>query len=414
MDSNINLTRVAANSIISPNSNVGGVCVKGSIVLRSDVKVPYWVVSWPHQGKVYKITKYPGEKEPMYQRHPKKDHDIGYKKAEKLRALMQGDEERGIFRIEKFIGEHLTDIIPYLENWLEDRRPNLTPGGYIKYRTAVRNYLIPFFKEHPVMLHEIRYDTLVRLLNWVKGSGKHKKNVVDTLRCCLRYAWKSERILAIPPFPEKHLYDIRSKPPIWLPSDRYQAVISQLQDEHKPFFMWLYLHLRRPGEAMALRKEDYDAEQDVFIIRRGVSNGEVIERTKTGDIHLIPCAEEFKPYMESMPKTFGPYFFTCSESKSDGKRYTGKLYRRYWKEACEKAGEDIDVYRGTKTSRASQMINEDGMSMHDLQIAGDWASLSSVESYAKANIAKKRSLIDRKVIQLTGQSRGNTSDKNVK
>jgi hypothetical protein len=132
LDTTINLTGIAPNHIMSPNCNVEGVCVKGSIVLRSDVKVPYWVVSWPHQGKVYKITKYPGEKEPMYQRHPKKDHDIGYKKAEKLRALMQGDEERGIFRIEKFIGEHLTDIIPYLENWLEDRRPNLTPGGYTK------------------------------------------------------------------------------------------------------------------------------------------------------------------------------------------------------------------------------------------------------------------------------------------
>lgn len=59
---------------------------------------------------------------------------------------MQGDEERGIFRIEKYIGEHLTDIIPYLEQWLEDRHPNLTPGGYTKYRTAVRKYLIPFFK----------------------------------------------------------------------------------------------------------------------------------------------------------------------------------------------------------------------------------------------------------------------------
>lgn len=165
---------------------------------------------------------------------------------------------------------------------------------------------------------------------------------------------------------------------------------------------------------MALRKEDYDAEQDIFIICRGVSNGEVIDRTKTGDIHIIPCAEEFKPYMDSMQKTFGPYFFTCAESKSEGKRYTAKLYRKYWKEACEKAGEDIDVYRGTKTSRASQMLNEDGMSMHDLQIAGDWASLTSVESYAKANIAKKRALINRKVIQFTGQLRGNDSDKNTK
>ena len=153
---------------------------------------------------------------------------------------------------------------------------------------------------------------------------------------------------------------------------------------------------------MALKKEDYDEEQDVFIIRRGVSNGEIIERTKTGDIHVIPCAKEFKPYLKALiSNSFSPYFFTCAESKSEGKRYTGKLYRKYWDKACKQAGEDIDVYRGTKTSRASQMVNEEGMALSDLQVVGDWASFSSVASYARANIARKRELMDRKVVPIT-------------
>ena len=114
--------------------------------------------------------------------------------------------------------------------------------------------------------------------------------------------------------------------------------------------------------------------------------------------------------MTSMPKTFSPYFFSCAESKSAGKRYTGKLIRKYWAEACEKAGENIDVYRGTKTSRASQMVNEEGMNLHDLQIAGDWASLESVKAYAKANIAKKRSLLDRKVLDFTRHLHGTISE----
>jgi len=97
---------------------------------------------------------------------------------------------------------------------------------------------------------------------------------------------------------------------------------------------------------------------------------------------------------------FSLYLFTCRHSKQEGKRYTGKTYRTIWKEACEKAGENIDVYRGTKTSRASQLINKVAVSMHDLQIAGDWSSLESVKSYAKANIAKKKSVLESKVIQL--------------
>ena len=176
--------------------------MKGSITLRKDVRIPYWIVNWSSQGRVYKISKYLGETEPMYQRHPDKKRDIGHRKAEKLLALIQGDEERGMSCIEKYLGEHLADIVPYLEQWLEARRPTLTAGGYKKYKTAVNVHLIPFFRENPIMLHEVRYDTLIKLLNWVTGSGKNKKNVVDTLHCCLQFAWRSERIIAVPPFPE--------------------------------------------------------------------------------------------------------------------------------------------------------------------------------------------------------------------
>lgn len=386
--------------------------MKGSVVLRNNVRLPYWYVSWPHQGKVYKISKYLGESDLMFQTSPNLKRDQGYQKAIKLRAMIQADWERHqkgelVFRIERYIGERTTDIIPYLEQWLEARRPTLTPGGYKKYRTAVNIHLIPFFREHPVMLHEVRYDTLVRLLNWVPGSGKNKKNVVDTLRACLKFAWRSERILAVPPFPERHLYDIRQKPPVWLPSERYNAVIQAIPAEHRPFFMFLYLHLRRPGEACALLKEDYDQVQDVFLIRRGVSNGKLVERTKTGEIHVIPCAKDFKPYMKTMQSNpFSPYFFTCSESRVEGKRYTEKVYRRVWKDACDKTGENIDVYRGTKTTRASQLMNEVGLSASELKIAGDWARIESTEAYARASVAKKRELIDRKVIPLTRQLRG--------
>lgn len=247
--------------------------MKGSICLEDRVNNPYWYISWPHtDSKRYKLSRYLGETQVMYQRHKDKKRDMGYQTAQKLLALIQGDWERHqrgeiTFRIEKYTGEVFTDIVPYLEMWLEARRPNLTPGGYIKYRSAVRNYLTPFFQEIcPVMLHEIQYDTLVRLLNWIDGGGKHKKNVVDTLRACMRYAWNSKRIPFLPPFPEKELYNIKAKPPVWLPSDRHKKVMACLPDEHKPFFMWLYLHLRRPGEAMALLKEDYDAERDAFTI----------------------------------------------------------------------------------------------------------------------------------------------------
>ncbi|MGZ6276753.1 MAG: hypothetical protein ACXWMI_11695, partial [Syntrophales bacterium] len=46
-------------------------------------------------------------------------------------------------------------------------------------------------------------------------------------------------------------------------------------------FWWLKYHLRRPSEAMALHKIDYDKEQDAFLIRRTFSAKQLIEQTKT-------------------------------------------------------------------------------------------------------------------------------------
>ena len=50
------------------------------------------------------------------------------------------------------------------------------------------------------------------------------------------------------------------------------------------------------------------------------------------------------------------------------------------------------------------------MSIHEVQIAGDWASFESVKSYARANIAKKRALINRKVVSI---DEGKKKDGNV-
>ena len=153
---------------------------------------------------------------------------------------------------------------------------------------------------------------------------------------------------------------------------------------------------------MAFLRADYLPDLDAFLIHRGVSDAKVIERTKIGDQHLVPCHRDFKPYLEQALKErpLCPYLFTCDESRVEGKRYTEKIYRRILKEACTHCNEVIDVYRGTKTSIASQLMNEVGLSRAELQEAGDWARHESTEPYARASTATKRNLLERKVINL--------------
>lgn len=364
--------------------------MKGSIHFRKDSG--WWFVKWydAKRKKAFFVSRYRGER--MYHK----------KIAGKLLATMQADQESGVFRIEKFTGEAFTDVIPYLNEWLAAVRPTLTPATVKDYENSIRNHLAPFFKEHPFQLHEIQFDVLVMLLNSISRTGKGKLNVMYCLHACLKYAWKSRRIPEVPPFPEKRLYQIQEPSITWLPEDRQMAIIDAIPAEHRPIFLWLKYHLRRPAEACVLKWEDWDKENGIFIIRRSESARKEIERTKTGVEHIIPCHSEFLRFFMGYGRPIlSPYVFVNPRSRSAGKRYTNDSLNLIWHKACRDAGESIDLYSGLKHSSCSQYINEKGLSISDLQQITDHARLESVLKYAKMEVARKRELMERgKIVKL--------------
>ncbi len=84
---------------------------------------------------------------------------------------------------------------------------------------------------------------------------------------------------------------------------------------------------------------------------------------------------------------------------------THKTLSTLWHTACKAVGEDINLYHGTKHSTASQLINEEGYSIYDLQMAGDWARLDSVKPYGKIEASARRAILERtpKVVSLKSQ-----------
>jgi integrase len=100
------------------------------------------------------------------------------------------------------------------------------------------------------------------------------------------FAWRSERIPEVPPFPEKSEYGLVQPIIKWVPEDRQMKIINAIPEEHRPIFLWLKYHLRRPSEACALRKEDYDPFNEVFIIRRTLSARQLVESTKTNTANM--------------------------------------------------------------------------------------------------------------------------------
>lgn len=373
----------------------------GSICYHRTAK--RYFVSWYHapQKKTYKIYRYKGQYMPKAL--DERGRDIGHDMAVKLLSTMQGDVENGCFRIEKYTHNE-TDVIPYLNEWLEAIRGTISPATYKDYKNSVDNHLTPFFRAKAVMLHEIEYDTLVQLLSSIERDGKGKLNVMYCLHRCLRFAKKARRIPDVPEFPERGMYQIVEPIIRWLPSERQEAVIRAIPAEHQPIFWWLKYHLRRPSEAMALLKDDF--REGVFEVQRGFSAKQPWDRTKTGEIHLVPCHSDFSPYLaieEGKQRRHGiisPYFFVNPSSRKAGKHYTLVFLEALWNKACAQVGESISLYPGTKHSTASQLMNEHGLNKAELQVAGDWKRAESVNKYAKVEVATRKNLLEGKIKQL--------------
>ena len=367
--------------------------MKGKIGYAAHVKRYY--VSWydrEHQ-KTYKVYHYKGE--PLYDS----------RMAERLLSCMQADVEKGVFRIEEYT-ELPCKVSDYLKEWLETVKPTLAPATYKDYRGSIENYLIPFFEKERIRLHEVRYDTLMRILNSINREGKGKLNVMYCLHACLDFACRSGRIPSVPLFPRRKVYNITDTPIKWLPEDRQRLVIEAIPREDQPIFWWLKFHLRRPCEAASLHKVDLDGT--VFIVHRSFSDRQLINRTKTGEIHYVPMVDEFIPYVETEKakqerlSTVSPYFFVNAKGERPGKPYTGKALSNLWREACKKAGETIPLYPGVKHSSCSQLINEYGYSIHEVQIATDHARIESVRKYAKVKVSARKALLEKRIIKFKG------------
>lgn len=378
-------------------ANTGGLSMKGQVKYRSDRD--YWFVQWGN----YKVSRYKG----FLCRDGQISGMKGEEMAKKLRSVMQADEENcarlGIpFQIERYLEQRI-NTITYLRDWLESIKESISPATYKDYQNSISNHLIPWLKVNPYSLHELKYDVLCKLMGAINRDGKGKRNVMYCLHTCLDHACKSGHILSIPPFPEKKKYGIVKKKRKGLPTERQEKIINAIPEEHQTIFWWLKFHYRRPSEACALFKEDYDINSDSFTIRRTFSNKIMVDYTKTHTEHLIPCNPEFRPIMDKMPATFGKYFFEnpskdC-KTKEQGRHYTVTGLEYIWNKACEKVGEKISLYPGTKHSACWQFLNEKGGTVDELQSLTDHARRDSVDAYAEMEIERKRKLMG-KIVQL--------------
>ena len=401
--------RKNSKSCNNPQTPERGFCMKGSISYLKDRR--QFVVNWYDEkaGRNRTITRYKGEF--MYSR----------KIAEKCLSMIQSTYEdylngRGYFRIENYLGKGGTSVPEFYVEWMteviEPKKKPATIKGYWSYH---RNWIKPFFEKNGVMLHEVTLHTLNKLLNSIKLTGKGKLNVMMALRACMDYAFRSEVIGYMPPFPKQEEYNIVEPEFDWLWEEDQMRVINAIPEPHRPVLLWLKYHYRRPGEGCALFKTDYDVFNNAFWIRRTISDRKLVDRTKTGKAHYTPCHSKFTKIARQLisENEWSPFLFVNprSRKKEEGGHYTLESLNNIWKAACREVGIKIRLYHGTKHSSCTQFINEKGGSDTDLQVLTDHARLDSVKKYRIVGLDRKRELMEKEKVVSLDAYRTHTSPK---
>lgn len=303
--------------------------MSGSIHKRGDAG--WWFVRLYWQKKYYTFAWYHNDR--MYSE----------KIAQRLLNQIQGDIERGVFNPLRYT-KGQSPVSAFLWEWWELHESQWAPATSAAYKSYIKIHLEPYFKYSKVVIQEIRKPVLDKLLKDLRAkgvSGLTCHHIINgCLRACIRYAWESELIDHMPPFPRRKEYGIQRKSVRYISLETQAAIIEAMEECHRPIFLWLSYHMRRPSEAMALRKSDYDPENRVFHLQHGRSFNKNVDHIKTTDEHILPChgamVDFFDRYKSDHP--FSPYMFTnpCADNKD--KQYNESSLFLIWRRACEKVG----------------------------------------------------------------------------
>jgi len=210
----------------------------------------------------------------------------------------------------------------------------------------------------------------------------------------MTYAWRNGNIAAVPPFPLKSEFGLGEKSIPTIPREVQFEIINLIPERHRPIFYWLVLHPgRRPGESMAIFKDDFNRFKKSFMIKRTISDRKLVEFPKNYACHEAVCHESFEPFLPGLLETDGQFLFENPSSKLQGKRYSDTVLNKLWNDACEKYGVTISLYNGTKHSTLDYYYNDLGIPLTDLMDLTGHKNLSCIKKYARMKIRRQKSLL---------------------
>lgn len=302
---------------------------------------------------------------------------------ERIRSEIDADE----FNPKNYIKREIKALRleNYVVAWLGRQKLRLEAGeishGYFaELRYAVHKHLIPHLGDRDI--RHMNKGHLDDFLAKLKMSAKSKKNTLGVLRSVFTDAVDREEILRLPKFPKIEVGDPQIR---WLDPEAQDAILEQFKDPVRKAFFTFLVHLGvRPGEARALKWEDFDWTHETVTIHAAMDRSHYRPSTKEKDVRTLPLpGEVIGPLKDIWPTSTRPlsgFVFTFR-----GAPFGKQAVYEWWTKAAKTVGYDISLYQGTKHSLGCRARLQ-GVPLDVIQ---DWfghKSAASTRRYAKIQV----------------------------
>lgn len=301
--------------------------------------------------------------------------------AERLRAVINTDIERGVFNPARYRRARPLHVRTYAESWLETIRPDLAAATYRSYTKAVGLYLVPVLGDRflPDLGHA-DLQLLMRAMQHLRpASRKTHMAAFHRLMIC---AHRDGHITQMPPWIEFRGSNEVNPPAIkYLRAEDQVRILGYIPVQHRPIFMFMMATGCRISEARALRKQDI--REDYVVFESAFGYDRKLKSVKSKRSMTFPITPEVREILDSAPRHFAEWVFI---NPSTGRPYTMHL-RGIWSKACDDAGvQRISLYQAVRHSFACQLLNS-GVDKATVSRLLRHSSLGMIERYAIYEVA---------------------------
>lgn len=265
-----------------------------------------------------------------------------------------GKDENGKPIRKRFYADTKSELRDMIDQYREDRKKVSNPSD-VTFReysqqwfqiyksnraTQTQNTCMTHLKKckklEPVQIKKVTRSMCQSIVNESWEHPHAAKGVADVLRQIFRSA-AHDGIIATSP--AEHLSRPKlPKPKFHLLTDRELEAVknAKLSDQDRLFVTILQTFGLRPGEALALRPDDFDFHGKILRIDKSLelpgTGGSQIKSTKTDVSRDIPIPDALIPYLrEATSNAQGFFLFTNKSGRLHTKSSYKRLSERIWK-----------------------------------------------------------------------------------